>query len=104
MRIIHPRPELGRQEDFGVTFVDGVATVDELHPERDLALRQHGFIIDPAPIIDLTTMTKAELRALIPEDQQPPSSATRDELYVLAAEVPVEPLSGDGDAAPATED
>lgn len=46
MLIKHPRPDLGRQKAFGVEFIDGVARVDELHPERELALRQHGFTIE----------------------------------------------------------
>ncbi|MFF3029143.1 hypothetical protein [Microbacterium sp. NPDC057944] len=46
IRITHPRPQAGRQTSFGVEFVDGVATVDELHPERELALLQHGFAVE----------------------------------------------------------
>mgnify|MGYP001553901316 CR=1 FL=1 len=46
LRITHPRPQLGRQKDLGIDFIDGVATVDELHPERELALDQHGFTIE----------------------------------------------------------
>ena len=53
MRIIHPRPQDGRQSDFGVEFVDGVAEVESLHPERELALLQHGFTIErTAPLDD----------------------------------------------------
>lgn len=46
MRIIHPRPQLGRQSALGVDFVDGIATVESLHPERELALVQHGFTVE----------------------------------------------------------
>lgn len=46
MRITHPRPQDGHQEALGVTFVDGVAQVESLHPERELALLQHGFTIE----------------------------------------------------------
>lgn len=49
MLIKHPRPALGRQNAFGVEFVDGVARVDSLHPERELALIQHGFTIEAEP-------------------------------------------------------
>lgn len=49
MLIKHPRPQLGRQNAFGVEFVDGVAHVDSLHPVRELALRQHGYTIEPEP-------------------------------------------------------
>lgn len=45
IRITHPRPQLGRQSALGVEFVDGVATVTELHPERERALLQHGFTV-----------------------------------------------------------
>lgn len=46
LRITHPRPQLGRQKDLGVEFIDGVALVESLHPERELALTQHGFTIE----------------------------------------------------------
>lgn len=45
MRILHPRPTSGRQRFIGVDFRDGVAEVDSLHPERRLALLQHGYTI-----------------------------------------------------------
>lgn len=45
MRIFHPRPQIGRQKFIGVDFHGGIAEVDELHPERRLALEQHGFAI-----------------------------------------------------------
>lgn len=75
MRITHPTPQPGRQHALGVDFRDGVATVDSLHPERELALRQHGFTIEAdlgveapfqealgEPIIDLTALTIPALR------------------------------------------
>lgn len=46
IRITHPRPERGRQHALGVEFIDGVATVNELHPERELALVQHGHTVE----------------------------------------------------------
>lgn len=49
MLIKHPRPALGRQKAFGVEFVDGVAHVDSLHPERERALTLHGFAIEAEP-------------------------------------------------------
>lgn len=63
MLIKHPRPALGRQKAFGVEFVDGVATVHSLHPERERALLQHGFTIEyeGTPFFDLTV---SELREL----------------------------------------
>lgn len=75
MRITHPAPQPGRQHALGVDFRDGVATVDSLHPERELALRQHGYTIEAdldveapfhaalgEPIIDLTALTISQLR------------------------------------------
>lgn len=49
IRIMHPSPQSGRQTAFQVEFVDGVADVESLHPERALALAQHGFTITDAP-------------------------------------------------------
>lgn len=46
MRILHPRPTVGRQRFIGVEFRDGVAEVESLHPERRLALLQHGYQIE----------------------------------------------------------
>jgi len=60
LRITHPRPEPGRQTAFQVEFVDGVASVESLHPERELALTQHGFTVEE--IIDVNTMSLARLR------------------------------------------
>lgn len=110
MRIVHPRPELGAQSDLGVDFIDGVATVESLHPERELALLQHGYIIeaDPEidapyhgglgePILDLTKLSKAELRALFPEDADLPAKLTRLELIDRAAALPAKPIIGSTD-------
>jgi hypothetical protein len=107
MRIIHPRPEQGRQTDLGVSFVDGVATVESLHPERELALLQHGFTIAPdleveAPfhaalgeeIIDLTALTIAELREIAAvEGIDLPAKARKDEIVALLGSIS-EPIPG----------
>ena len=45
-RIIHPRPKAGKQTFIGVTFYDGFAEVDDLHPEVRAALVLHGFNIE----------------------------------------------------------
>lgn len=108
MRINHPRPQLGRQHELGVEFVDGVATVESLHPERELALRQHGYTIeaDPEveapfqeaigePIIDLAKLTRAELRDMLPEDV--PAKTTHAELVDLVAALPADPIPGSVD-------
>lgn len=63
IRITHPRPQLGRQSALGVEFIDGIATVEDLHPEREQALFQHGYEI--AEIIvgtKLEDLSIAELR------------------------------------------
>jgi hypothetical protein len=103
MRIIHPQPVAGRQSEFDVEFVDGVATVEALHPERELALRQHGFrfeedpeVVAPyhgglgEPIIDLTTMTIAQLREIAEMDGvELPSKAKHAEIVeILSAATP----------------
>lgn len=49
MLIRHPRPELGRVTFLGVEFIDGTATVKNLHPEREAALLQHGCVIIDEP-------------------------------------------------------
>lgn len=99
MRITHPRPQEGRQTDFGVEFTDGVAVVESLHPERELALRQHGFTIEAdadvtepfqealgEPIIDLTSLTIAELRDIAEtEGVELPAKARKLEIIEILA-------------------
>lgn len=60
-RITHPRPVAGRTTAFGIEFVDGVAQVDVLHPERRAALLLHRYVIDERP--DLEEQTVEQLRA-----------------------------------------
>ncbi|WP_295851190.1 Rho termination factor N-terminal domain-containing protein [uncultured Microbacterium sp.] len=103
MRIIHPQAVAGRQEAFDVEFTDGVATVEALHPERELALRQHGFrfeedpeVVAPyhgglgEPIVDLTAMTIAQLREIAEMDGiELPSKAKHAEIVeILSAATP----------------
>jgi len=97
MRINHPRPQLGRQRDLGLEFVDGVAIVDSLHPERELALRQHGYTITADPeveapfqaalgeeIIDLTSLTVPELREIAEQEGiELPAKALKAELVEI---------------------
>lgn len=99
MRITHPRPQEGRQTDFDVEFTDGVAVVESLHPERELALRQHGFtieadadVVEPfqealgEPIIDLTSLTIAELRDIAEtEGVELPAKARKLEIIEILA-------------------
>lgn len=108
MRIIHPRPQLGRQTGLGVNFIDGVATVESLHPERELALRQHGFKIeaDPdisapyhgglgEPFVDLATLSRSELREIAELDGlDVTTKMTRDQLIKAISVRPAEPIPG----------
>lgn len=117
MRITHPRPQLGRQRDLGVEFRDGVATVESLHPERELALRQHGYTIeaDPEveapfqealgePIVDLEQLTRAQLRRMLPKDTDVSSKATHGELVAAVAALPASPIPGSVDNGDGTSD
>jgi len=47
-RIAHPNPQAGKQTFIGVTFYDGFAEVDDLHPEVRAALVLHGFKFEDA--------------------------------------------------------
>jgi hypothetical protein len=84
-RITHPRPQLGRQTAFQVDFRDGVAEVDTLHPERELALRQHGFEV--AEIVTATKLGElhvAELRQLA-EDHEVTLPGKAKKAEIIAA-------------------
>lgn len=107
MRIIHPTPQPGRQRALGVEFRDGVATAESLHPERELALRQHGFTIEADldveapfqealgdPIIDLTSLTIAELREIADQEGiELPAKARKDEIVEILSRTS-EPIAG----------
>lgn len=111
MRIFHPRPQIGLQKFIGVEFRGGVAEVDELHPERRVALEQHGFTIEdtapepaPAPLADLTV---AELREIAEfEGVEVPKGAKKTDI-VAALEGRAEPtvpalaVGGVSDRSPA---
>lgn len=108
MRIIHPQAVAGRQTEFDVEFTDGVATVESLHPERELALRQHGFrfeedpeVVAPyhgglgEPIVDLAGMTIAQLREIAEMDGiDLPSKAKHAEIVEILSRAPMEPIPG----------
>lgn len=109
MRIFHPRPQIGRQKFIGVEFRGGVAEADELHPERRVALEQHGFLIqfddgtvsapgdwplplpepliapaEPTPLADLTV---AELREIAEfEGVQVPKGAKKADIVAALDE------------------
>lgn len=95
IRITHPRPQLGRQSALGVEFVDGITTVEALHPERELALKQHGFKIEGGDIIDLNVLTKRELLDIADtEGIDVPRRANRAELIDIISRAPAEPIPG----------
>lgn len=108
MRITHPRPQAGRQHSLGIDFTDGTATVDTLHPERELALRQHGYTIeaDPEveapfqaglgePIVDLTALTIPELRDIADtEGVDLPPKARKEEIVEILSRQPATPIPG----------
>ncbi|GAA1915286.1 hypothetical protein GCM10009775_04650 [Microbacterium aoyamense] len=96
LHIQHPRPELGRVEAFGLEFIDGTARVEELHPERELALRQHGFTVET--FIDLTTLSKKDLLDIAEtEGIAVPSKATKEEIVDILAARPAQPIPGSVD-------
>lgn len=111
MRVIHPRPALGRQSDLGVDFIDGVAEVDSLHPERERALLQHGYTIEAdlevqapfqealgEPIIDLTALTIPELRDIAEtEGVDIPSKASKSEIIDILSRLPAAQIPGSDD-------
>lgn len=75
----HAHPVAGRQSAFGVDFIDGVGQVDELHPERELALTQHGFTVEKSsPYADFTVKELRELAKI--EGLDVPKGATKQAL------------------------
>jgi hypothetical protein len=101
IRITHPRPELGRQSALGVDFIDGFAEVEELHPERALALTQHGFTIespialnaDADAFVDLNSLNLSELRDIADTEGVDYTTKTRKpELIDLISRTPVYPI------------
>lgn len=105
MRIFHPRPELGRQSTFDVEFIDGVASVDSLHPERELAFVQHGYRIEPDldaseealgnEIVDLNSLNVRQLRDIAEvEGVELPAKARKPEIVKILSELPAEPIPG----------
>ncbi|MDR6867526.1 hypothetical protein J2Y69_002130 [Microbacterium resistens] len=96
IRIMHPRPQLGRQHALGVEFVDGIAEATGLHPDRELALTQHGFTIESGDVVDLTTLTKRELLDIADvEGVEVPKGATKATLVNLISRLPAGPFPGE---------
>ncbi|PWC05405.1 hypothetical protein [Agromyces badenianii] len=95
IRIIHPRPELGRQSFLGVEFHDGTAEVDELHPEREQALLQHGFTLEKQLVgVPLEALSARELReAAELEGITVPAKARKAEIIALIEAAPLRTLT-----------
>lgn len=102
MRITHPTPQAGHQEFLGVQFVDGVARVDDLHPERARALTQHGATIyEEVEGVKLEELTKAELLDIAAiESIDVPAKATKAEIIDALHTAPQIPVIGSGDLLP----
>lgn len=83
IRITHPRPQLGRQTALGVEFIDGIATVESLHPERAQALIQHGYEVELVGT-KLEGLTVADLRDIAAvEGIDLPAKAKKAEIIAL---------------------
>lgn len=95
LRINHPHPVLGRQTFLDVEFVDGAAEVAELHPEREQALLQHGFIIEEHLVgVRLEDLSVRELRDVAEaEGIELPAKAKRAEILALIDAAPLRTLS-----------
>lgn len=91
IRITHPRPELGRQVFLGVEFRDGVAEVESLHPERELALTQHSCVVaEVVEGIPLESLTVPELRDICAvEGIEIRARATKPEIIAAINTAPV---------------
>lgn len=83
IRITHPRPQLGRQSALGIDFTDGVAEVEELHPERAQALIQHGHDVELVGT-KLESLSVADLRDIAAvEGIDLPAKAKKAEIIAL---------------------
>lgn len=114
MRIIHHTPRPGTQTFLGVTFRDGVATLDALHPYTREALAFHGFTIEDTPevkpaaetesgLVDLTALDKKQLLDMVPDGVAVSARASRDKLIeILSEHYTPEPIRGSVDNDDAT--
>lgn len=83
-----PEPVTGRSSFLDVDFVDGVAHVEELHPERAKALTLHGYtVIEEIVGTLLKDMTVPELRDLAKEEgiDVPPKAKKADIIGAIEA-------------------
>lgn len=75
IRLLHPRPAHGRQKFVGIEFRDGVAEVEQLHPEVEASLFQHGFTIEKTEQIDAPKKKRGR-QAPPPDPEDPPRGMT----------------------------
>lgn len=118
IRVHTPEPTTGSTSFLGVDFSDGVATVESLHPVRELALRQHGYTVeheldvdaddDAEPIFDLHEATIPKLRDYAERNGIviPASARLKDDIVAVIVAAPLPPVNDplatqivDGDAA-----
>lgn len=97
IRITHPRPQAGRVRFLGVEFIDGVAEVDELHPEREQALVQHGHKIETHLVgVRLEDLSVPELRDVAEvEGIHLPKKARKAEIIAILEQAPGIPVLRD---------
>jgi len=99
IRIHTPEASVGTTKFLDVEFHDGVATVDDLHPVRELALMQHGYTIERElpvdgpedPIFDLHEATIPQLRDYAEKNdiEIPASARLKDDIVAVIAEAPL---------------
>ncbi|GAB2519481.1 hypothetical protein [Paramicrobacterium agarici] len=94
-KITHPRPQAGRQREFGVDFTDGVAFVKSLHPVRLQAFKQHRFRVTP-----WCEWSEPESKM----ETYIPLSKARSQVAMdrAAAQFAAPPETGEGDSEPKT--
>lgn len=90
-----PEPITGRSSFLDVDFVDGVAHVAVLHPERAKALTLHGYtVIEEVVGTLLTDMTVPELRDLAKEEGiDVPQKAKKADIIAAIETAPVRVLT-----------
>lgn len=102
IRIIHSRPKPGRVRFLGVEFIDGVAEVAELHPDREQALLQHGHTIETHLVgTRLEDLSARELREVAEfEGIDVPKRAKKAEIIALIEQAPLRTITDVSYTAP----
>lgn len=103
IRIHTPDESVGTAKFLDVEFHDGIATVDDLHPIRELALRQHGYTVEheldvapevEEPIFDLHDATIPQLRDYAEKHgiEIPAAARLKDDIVAVIAAAPLDPI------------